>query len=271
MLPEPRKMAAKMSSLYRKLINYTKTKAGGKEGGVGGEFAKSSPPSGIVGRWIRGSPRATWEGGDRLVPKTEETKPKKALDKPSATPWNFKLIFSCAQRKAQSVFVCVCVCTCVCACLSDELSGHREVHSYLDEWLAQSLLVDFQHNVPDLFIRQAERAQENCCRDEQRRESFLLFYKVRQSSSKTHLRDHHSSDKIASLTWHLEKLISFFAFPRRGCLKFGMMLVWPLTFTFTTISKRKKKVKIKDVRHLKRTSPHFLDLLFLCFWCNNGN
>lgn len=50
MLPQMRKMAAKMSNLYRKLINYTKTKTGGKEGGVVGEFAKSSPPSGIVGR-----------------------------------------------------------------------------------------------------------------------------------------------------------------------------------------------------------------------------
>lgn len=77
MLPEMRKMAAKKSSLYRKLINYTKTKAGGKEGGVGREFAKSSPPSGIVGRWIRGSQRATCEGGDRLVPKTEQTEPKR--------------------------------------------------------------------------------------------------------------------------------------------------------------------------------------------------
>lgn len=99
--------------------------------------------------------------------------PKKGLDKPSATLWNLKLIFSCAQRKAQSVFVFVFMCACICA--SEELSGHKEAHSYLDEWLAQSLLVDFQHNVPDLLIRQAERAQENCCRDEEKRESFLLL------------------------------------------------------------------------------------------------
>lgn len=32
-----------------------------------------------------GSQRSTCEGGDRLVPKTEQTRPKKGLDKPSAT------------------------------------------------------------------------------------------------------------------------------------------------------------------------------------------
>lgn len=113
--------------------------------------------------------------GGRLNCAKRRINQKKGQDKPSATLWNLKLIFSCAQRKAQSVFVFVVVFMCACICAFEELSGHKEAHSYLDEWLAQSLLVDFQHNVPDLLIRQAERAQENCCRDEDKRESFLLL------------------------------------------------------------------------------------------------
>lgn len=145
-------------------------------------------------------------------------------------------------RETDSECVCVSVCTCTCAC--KELLGRREAHSYLDEWLAQSLLVNFQHNVPDVFIRQAERAQENCCRDEGRRESFLLlFYKVRQRSSL--LRQ-----KV--LLWRDTQKSSYLlsAFTRTGCLKCEMMLVWPLTFAFT-VSKREKTVKIKDVKLLK--------------------
>lgn len=79
------------------------------------------------------------------------------------------------HRERLRVCLSVLVFMCACICASEELSGHKEAHSYLDEWLAQSLLVDFQHNVPDLLIRQAERAQENCCRDEEKRESFLLL------------------------------------------------------------------------------------------------
>lgn len=68
------------------------------------------------------------------------------------------------------------MCACARACACEELSHHRGAHSYLDERFAQSLLVDLQHNVPDLFIRQAEGAEENCCGEEERRESFLLLF-----------------------------------------------------------------------------------------------
>lgn len=57
---------------------------------------------------------------------------------------------------------------CVCVWVKEQ-SHHTEHQSYLDEWFAQSFFVYFQHNVPDLFIRQAERAQENCCCDGKRR------------------------------------------------------------------------------------------------------
>lgn len=164
---------------------------------------------------------------------------------------------------------CVCVCACTCAC--EELSGHREAHSYLDEWLAQSLLVDFQHNVPDLLIRQAERAQENCCRDEERRESFLLLMLKSNSRLQRHISEIITPQTKLHL-WHGTRktsyLIFFFCFHQERLP--GMMLVWPLTFTFTDISKRRKRVKIKDVT-LKKDLTSLLGLFRLCFCCNNDN
>lgn len=90
---------------------------------------------------------------------------------------------------------CVCKHNCLwvrqCICLRlrvwvKMLTHYSKHQSYLDEWFAQSFLVYLQHNVTDLFIRQAERAQENCCCDVERRESFPVFF-IRLQGSKRHL------------------------------------------------------------------------------------
>lgn len=89
-------------------------------------------------------------------------------------------------------------------------NSRHEKQSYLDEWFAQSLFVHLQHNVPDLFIRQAERAEENCCCDGEREESYfvynLLFFFCflldcgvqRDISAKRHFGAHRSSNKMTT-------------------------------------------------------------------------
>lgn len=84
---------------------------------------------------------------------------------------------------------CLCVRQCICLRLRvwvKMLTHYSKHQSYLDEWFAQSFLVYLQHNVTDLFIRQAERAQENCCCVVERRESFPVAF-IRLQGSKRYL------------------------------------------------------------------------------------
>lgn len=127
-------------------------------------------------------------------------------------------MYSWMTIKSMSISISVSVCRCVCACVCARATHHTEHQSYLDEWFAQSFLVYLQHNVPDLFIRQAERAQENCCCDIERRESFpflfffspFFYFYIRLQGSKRHFSTHCLSDKMTTdLTCHLEKLMHF--------------------------------------------------------------
>lgn len=141
-----------------------------------------------------------------------------------ARHWKFKnYLFTC--RKTHSLpqshsFQRIKISVCLCVWDSEKnLTHHTEHQSYLDEWFAQSVLVYLQHNVPDLFIRQAERAQENCCCDGERRESFPLLFFIRLWGSKRHFSTHRSSDKMTTdLTCHLEKLIHFLPLNRIVCV-----------------------------------------------------
>lgn len=168
----------------------------------------------------------------------------------------------------------VCLCMCVYMCMWRTLRPQRG--SLLPGWVTRSVS---PRRLPAQCPGSPHKAGGTSPRKllswwREKRVISPPYVKVKQSPSKTHFRDHHSSDKIASLTWNSENLISFFffsfAFTRRGCLKFGMMLVWPLTFTFTDISKRRKRVKIKDVT-LKKDLTSLLGLFRLCFCCNNDN
>lgn len=108
-------------------------------------------------------------GGVRLCQK--QNKPDLKRVSISHLP-HFRLIFRGAGKGRERVCVaCVHV-----HARANNSQNTRGAQSYLDERFAQSLLVDLQHNVPDLLIRQAEGAQENCCGDEEGRESFLLLF-----------------------------------------------------------------------------------------------